>query len=170
MAGMRSRAAASNLRASAWPWRSACSCSLSVSISSLVRSGVRSWGRSGSGVGSVFNRTYNRPPSRVLGSVPRFTRILTAPLLIPRASAASVTGTRRWFGVGSTPQRYVLHSFPTRRSSDLGDLAPVQASVHGLCRRRVQREETLRQVPCLLFRHGLEGALEQTLPAPLLRG
>ena len=75
-------------------------------------------GRPGSGVGSVFNRTYNRPPSRVLGSVPRFTRILTAPSLIPRASAASVTGTRRWFGVGSTPQRYVLNSSPTRKILD----------------------------------------------------
>src|SRR5215207_3104852 len=50
------------------------------------------------------------------------------------------------------------------------DLTPVQASVHGLCRRRVQREQTLGQLPCLLFRHSLEGALEQPLPAPLLRG
>src|SRR5829696_5269658 len=49
-------------------------------------------------------------------------------------------------------------------------LTPVQASVQGLCRRRVQREEALRQHPGLLFRHGLEVALSQPLPTPLLRG
>ena len=58
IAGIRSRAAASSLRASEWAWRSACSCSRSVAISSLVRSWVQTWGCPGSGVGSVFNRTY----------------------------------------------------------------------------------------------------------------
>src|SRR5215203_5661394 len=46
------------------------------------------------------------------------------------------------------------------------DLASVQAPVYGLCRRRVQREQTLRQRPCLLFCHGLEGTLEKPCPLP----
>src|SRR5215212_7822834 len=46
----------------------------------------------------------------------------------------------------------------------------MQVTVYGLCRRRVQREQTLRKLPCLLLRHGLEGTLTQSLTAPLPRG
>jgi hypothetical protein len=98
MAGIRSNAAASNLLDSACAWRSASSCSRSVRISSSVRS----WVRSGPGVGSVSNRTYNLPPSLVLAKVPRLTLWRTAPSLMPNATAASLTDTRRWYGVGSS--------------------------------------------------------------------
>jgi hypothetical protein len=110
MAGILSTSPAIMRLASACAWRSASNCSLSVDISSLVRSYSRSWVRSGSGVGSRDNSTYNRPPSRTLGKVPRFTLILTAPSLMPSATAASRTGTRRGVAPGS-----LVWSLPTPR-------------------------------------------------------
>ena len=117
MAGMRSTSPAIMRLASACAWRSALSCSLSVRMSSSVRSLSRAWGLSRSGVGSVCSRTYNLPPSRALSSVPRFTLIRTAPSLMPSATAASRTVTRR-VATRSLALERPVRSSPTPRSVD----------------------------------------------------
>ncbi len=100
MAGIRSTNPAMILLASAWAWRSACSCSRSVAISSAVRSscgpGPVGWsaapGRLVGCARAVPPKTTNtRPPSRTVASVPRLMRLLTASALIPNAAAVSGT-------------------------------------------------------------------------------
>jgi hypothetical protein len=77
MAGIRSRAAASNLRASAWAWRSAASCSRKTATNCDSSFGS-------SRLAAPANRTYTRPASLSARSVPRLIRLRTAPSLIPR--------------------------------------------------------------------------------------
>src|SRR5215212_5695100 len=99
----------------------------------------------------------------------------TASTVIPKTSEASATVSRLrpvcdW---SSTTRGILAHQDRLRKPSEAifgarwTDLTPVQASVHGLCRRRVQREETFRQRPGLLFGHRLEGTLGQLLPTLL---
>src|SRR5215213_11826887 len=58
------------------------------------------------------NSTNTVPPSFVVGSVPRFIRLRTAPSVMPREVAACATVRRSWFACGSlvwpSPTREIL--------------------------------------------------------------
>jgi hypothetical protein len=90
---------------------------------------------------------------------------------MPRASAASVTGTRRCFGVGSTPQRYVLNSSPIREHHQNRRRKPLEGVMNfgsGTVPSRYGYSKTMKTIPERRFRRGV--GVRRPVPGAGARG